>query len=244
MKYKANMTKSSTNSFGLPLLLLLVLLGGLGAKAQEVISTTDRYYYNNFDNGSLGTALTQIGATPALAVSTPSSTNNLGITAGHALTSTGNGLAGGLNLSFTSSGTNLNDETYGYEWTMLYRNSGGNTDNSDIVDNGENAWKYWFYADGANLNTSRGYFLTQVGSTLYLRYRYSNSSDASHYNNLISLDLNSIGGNNTTYAIRVQRLKRSGQYVWHLFVDPYTTSVKQGMTERGGTGAYEGTLNT
>ncbi len=212
-------------------------------KAQEIISTTNRYYYNNFDNGQLGTAFTQIGANPALAVTSTASVNNLTTNSGYSLSSTGNGLAGGLQMSFMTEGGDLNTEVYGHEWTFLYRNSGDNPDNSDIIDNGENAWKFWFLTESANINTSRGYYLTQVGNNLQLRYRYNNSTDASQYNNIISFNLSSIGGNNTTYAIRVQRLKRGSQFVWHLFVDPYSANVKEAVTERGGTGAYEGTLN-
>lgn len=213
------------------------------SRAQEVIATNDAFYYNNFDNGQLGTAFTQLNSNISLSVSANSLINNLSTTTGHTLQSTGNGLMGGLMMSFIPTGTDMNNEVYGYEWNFLYKNSGGNPDNSDVISNGENAWSMWLMSDGLNVTTTKGYYLTQVGSTLHLRHKYNNSADPSHYNNLISFNLDDIGGNNNTYVIRVQRLKRNNQYVWHLFVDRYGANVKEAFTERGGTGAYQGDQN-
>ncbi|RZJ99852.1 MAG: hypothetical protein EOO43_25680, partial [Flavobacterium sp.] len=224
-------------------LFLFCFLSFKSSFGQEIKNIPNGYYYNNFDGGQIGSSFTQIGATPAFAISSPAATNSLATTNGYCLNSLGNSTAGGYSLSFINQGTDLNNEPYGFEWTLLYKNTGANPDNSDVVSNGENAWKYWLYAENNNLTTAKGYFLTQVGTTMYVRYKYDNSTDGSHYNNLISFDLSSLGGNNTTYAIRVQRLKRGGQFVWHLFLDTYASSA-QGKTERGGTGAYEGTVNT
>lgn len=234
------MKKKNTTLKNISTLILLVLTSAVYAQSY----TSSGYYYNNFNSGELGAAFTQVGSSASLKISSSQSANNLTLENGYSLVSTGNGQAGGFGLSFLPAGTNLNNENYGYEWTLLYRNNGSNTDNSDVIDNNKNAWKYWLYGDNSNQNISKGYFLTQVGSTLYLRYRYNNSNAPSQYNDLIAFDLSSIGGNNTTYAIRVQRLKRQGSYVWHLYVDPYTSSKKEATTERGGTGAYNGELGT
>ncbi|MEE1883937.1 T9SS type A sorting domain-containing protein [Pedobacter flavus] len=223
--------------------LISLFLFGSYSYAQEIKSSSSKYYYNNFDNGQLGTAFTHIGVNQALAVSATSALNNLTPENGYSLSSTGNGIAGGMKLSFLPEGTDLNSETYGYEWNFLYKNSGSNPNNSNTIDNGENAWKLWLFAENSDINNSRGYYLTHVNNQLQLRHKYSNSADVSQYNNLISVNLNSIGTNNSTYTIRIQRLKRSGQYVWHLFVDEYTPSTREAITERGGTGAYEGSLN-
>ncbi|WP_410222148.1 T9SS type A sorting domain-containing protein [Pedobacter sp.] len=188
------------------------------------------YYYNNFNGGTLGSGITQVGINNALNLS---STNNLTYNAGFAWASTGNGQAATYQLSFITANTNLDNETFGYEWTLLYKNNGGNTDNSDEINNGKNAWKYWLLAENSNLQTAKGVFLTQVGSTLYLRSKYDNSIYADHYNNLVSVDLSKISGNNATYAIRVQRLKRGGQFVWHLYVDGYSASKTEATTDRG-----------
>ncbi|MCJ0741433.1 T9SS type A sorting domain-containing protein [Pedobacter montanisoli] len=188
------------------------------------------YYYNNFNAPSLGMGITQVGTNTALNLS---STNNLTYNAGFGWASIGNAQAATYQLSFITANTNLDNETFGYEWTLLYRNNGANTDNSDEVSNGKNAWKYWLLAENSNLLTAKGVFLTQVGSTLYLRSKYDNSTSADHYNNLVSVDLSKISGNNATYAIRVQRIKRSGQFVWHLYVDTYTASKTEATTDRG-----------
>lgn len=235
---------SSINTFisKVGLLLSLSLLG-FSSFGQEIKPQNSQYYYNNFNDGQLGTSFTHLGVNQAMKVTLNSAPNNLTPENGYSLSSTGNGIAGGLKLSLLPEGTDLNTETYGYEWNFLYKNSGGNPSNSNSIDNGENAWKLWLFAENSDINNSRGYYLTHVNNQLQLRYKYSNSADVSQYNNLISVNLNSIGTNNSTYTIRIQRLKRSGQYVWHLFVDEYSPSTKEAITERGGTGAYEGSLN-
>ncbi len=205
---------------------LVLLIGVSSSKAQENFNTSDNYYYNNFDGGALGAKVT--GSSASLAVSSTSP-----LSGSHSLASTGVGTAGGLQFSFLNSGTNLNNTDWGYEWTLVYRNNGSNTDDSKIIDNGENAWKYWLFSDNTNVSDMKGYYLTQNGSTMELRVRKSSNDDRS----LISYNLNSLSGNNTTYAIRVQRIKRGdqgNQYIWQLFIDPYSSSKTEASTPRGG----------
>jgi len=209
------------------------------------VYTATNYYYNNFDGGQLGAGVSQIGASAALAVSS-NGTNNLSVENGYCLTTSGNNLPGAYQFSFLSNNTNLNDETFGWEWTFIYKNSANTADQSDVIGVGQNSWKYWFLSTGNFANPNTGYYLTQDGSNLSLRWRYDNDPWGNRYNNLISFDLSSLGAGwaNKTYAIRLQRLKRQGQYVWHLFVDEYTASVREARTERGGTGAYHNTLGS
>lgn len=194
------------------------------ANAQEYTAT--EYYYNNFDGGNLGTAFTQIGAQPALAVSSSSTIGD----GSYSLASTGNGKAGGYKLSFFPDNTNLTNTKFGYEWTFIYRNNDGNTDNSDKIDDGENSWKYWFFRDTDDQNGAKGkgYYLTQVGNTLYLRYRYNNNENyPEQYNTLGSYAIT----NGKTYAIRVQFMKKSNSFGWTLFVDEYTATQKEAKTK-------------
>jgi|GEM_PF-2920229 len=229
---------------------LLFIISTLALSFLTVLSyaqvyTATNYYYNNFDGGQLGAGISQTGASPALAVSS-NGTNNLSIENGYCLTTSGNNLPGTYQISFLSNNTNLNDETFGWEWTFIYKNSSNTADQSDVIGVGQNSWKYWFLSTGSFANPNTGYYLTQDGSNLSLRWRYDNDPWGNRYSNLVSFDLSSLGSGwaNKTYAIRVQRLKRQGQYVWHLFVDEYTADVREARTERGGTGAYHNTLGS
>ena len=208
------------------------------------VYTATNYYYNNFDGGQLGAGISQVGISAALTVSSKDA-NNLAVESGNCLTATGNNLPGTYQISFLPNSSNLNDETFGWEWTFIYKNSSNTADQSDVITAGQNSWKYWFLSTGNFANPNTGYYLTQDGSNLSLRWRYDNEPWGNRYNNLISFDLSSLGTGwaNKTYAIRMQRLKRQGQYVWHLFVDEYTTNVREARTERGGTGAYHSTLS-
>lgn len=199
-----------------------LLLDALFSSAQEYTATN--YYYNNFDSGTLGSNFSQIGAQPTLTVS-----GNSPLAGGYSLASNGNGTAGGFNLSFVPSNTNLNDTEWGYEWTFVYRNNDtSNPANSDNVTNGSNLWQYWLLSDNADVNQASGYYITHKGNSLMLRYRVYNNgypywADGPSYN--IS--------NNKTYAVRVQRSKRSSQFIWMMFVDEYTATVKEASTRRG-----------
>lgn len=196
------------------------------SKAQENFNTSDNYYYNNFDGGALGTKITQVANTGAsLAVSNVSP-----LSGSHSFSSTGATTVGGMQFSFLPAGTNLNNTEWGHEWTFIYRNNGGNTNDPKTIDNGENAWKYWLFANNSTLTTDmQGYYLTQNGSKMELWLR----KNANNERSLISYDLSSIGGNEKTYAIRVQRISRKNQYVWQLFIDPYSSSKTEASTPRG-----------
>ncbi len=207
----------------------------LFSNAQEV--KISGYYYNNFENATPGANLTKIGSVAALEVST---TNPIGVGSTNSLSSTGVSAAGGFQFSFLPNGTDLNSADFGYEWTFIYRNNGGNTDDPKVIDNGENAWRYWLFANNTNLSDMSGFYLTQNGSSMELRIRKNVNDDRA----LLSYDLNSIGGNVTTYAIRIQRVKRYGQYVWLLFIDPYSASKKEASTLRGDMNYEGGVYNT
>lgn len=192
------------------------------ANAQEYTAT--EYYYNNFDGGNLGTAFTQIGAQAALTVS-----NSSPLAGAYSLSSTNSGKSGGFNLSFLPNNTNLNNTDYGYEWTFVYRNNNAsNPANSDNVTDGSNLWQYWLLSNNADVSQADGYYITHKDGNLMLRYRVYNNgypywADGPSYTI----------ANNTTYAVRVQRSQRGSQFVWMLFVDPYTTTVKEASTRRG-----------
>ena len=204
-------------------LITLFFFASLGTKAQDL--PTD-YYYSNFEENNLGNRFTQIGLSSALEISSSSP-----LAGGYSLVSTGVPTAGGLNLSFLPAGTNIRNTEWGYEWTFLYRNNGGNPDNANTIDNGENAWKYWLLSDNPNQNVGRGYYITQEGNTLHLRYQDGNSSSP---NNFCSYSIS----NNTTYAIRAQFVKKSNsdQLSIFLFVDVYDGTSGGAKTRRGNTG--------
>lgn len=190
-------------------------------RAQEY--TNNNYYYNNFDGGTLGSSVSQIGAQSALAIS-----DNSPLAGGYSLGSTGNGTAGGFDLSFLPNNTNLDNTDWGYEWTFVYRNNGGNTNNADNIANGTNLWQYWLLGDNANVNQASGYYITHKGNTLMLRYRVHNNGYP-YYADGPSYTIS----NNKTYAVRVQRSKRGSQHLWMMFVDEYTANVKEASTRRG-----------
>ncbi|SOD17948.1 hypothetical protein [Pedobacter xixiisoli] len=223
--------QKSTLLFAAFSLLLILSLCSLAANAQV---TAANYYYNNFDNGLFGNGFTETTSNSALQISATAPLSGT-----HSLTSTANGLSSTYKMPLVTENTNLDDETFGWEWTLLYRNNGAATDNSDAVDNGENAWKYWLSSNNANPATANGYFLTQNGNQISLRYRIYNGGYPYH-DDLVSY---SLPNNGVTYAIRVQRIKRQGQYVWHLFVDEYNSNAKnQASTSRGL--SYHSSMNT
>ena len=204
------------------------LLGFISIASAQVY-TAPNYYYNNFDGGAVGSGFTAFGG-----ASLAMSPINLATGTGYSLGSTGNGVAGGYDFSFISAGTNLNNDQLGYEWTLLYRNSGGNTDDSKTIDNNKNSWKYWLFANNTSLANMQGYYLTQNGSNLEIRISNSGNDNRA----LLSVNLSSIGGNNTTYAIRVQRIKQNGQS-FKLFIDAYTSSTQEATTLRAETNSGE-----
>ena len=205
----------------LTFIISLVICGSLNVNAQ--VQTAVNYYYNNFDGGEVGEGFKAFGER-----SLDVMPNSLGNTDGYALKSTGSGKAGGYALSFLPAGSNLNNEEFGFEWTLLYRNNGGNPDQSQTIDNNANAWRYWLYANNSDLADMQGYYLTQTGTKLELHLRTKEKNSRC----LLYFDLSEIGSNNTTYAIRVQRIRRDSQYVWQLFVDPYTESKTEATTPR------------
>lgn len=206
-------------------LLLLLALSSLvslfsvsSSKAQEYAPSGDSYYYNNFDGGNLGTKFAQIGATAALGVS-----NVDALSGAYSLSSTGATSAGGLQTSFFTN-SNLNNEQFGNEWTLVYRNnSSSNPEDSETITNGKNAWKYWLFTTNNSTSSPVGYYLTQVGSTLYIKYY----QDQYNKGNVVQYNI----ANNTTYVIRIQRLKRDNGK-WQLYVDPYSPTQKQATTLR------------
>ncbi len=203
---------------------LLVIVLVLTKSAIAQVYSSNGYYYNNFDDGNLGAGLTVIGNSAVQLSNT-----NLAVGDGSSLKSTGSGLAGGYQLSFLPNGTNLNNEPFGYEWTMIYKNDGEDTDNPQVLDNNENSWRYWLYANNTNQANLQGYYLTQNGKNLEIRLRKGVYDDRA----LVTADLSKIDGNKTTYAVRVQRLKRGSQFVWKLFVDGYSASTVEASTLRG-----------
>lgn len=224
------------------LLALSSLISVSSSKAQENFNTSDNYYYNNFDGGNLGSKITQVGANSGLSISA-AALNNLASANGYCLQSSGSNTPSTYQFSFVTNNTNLNNEQFGWEWTFLYKNSSNTANQSDVITAGQNSWKYWFLSSGNFSNPTTGYYLTQDGSNLSLRWRYDNDPGNNRYSGLASFDMSTLGAGwaDKTYAIRVQRIKRQGQYVWILFVDEYTATVKEARTIRGNL-AYHSTL--
>ncbi len=185
--------------------------------------TAANYYYNDFEGNILGTGITQTSTDASLQASDSSP-----LSGAYSLSSNGNGKVGTYRFSFINSAASLNtdNEKYGWEWTMVYRNTGGNTADPTMIDNNENSWKYWLYSNNTDVSNMQGYYLTQVGSSMNI-YMRINTEDRL----VLSYDLSAIGGNNTTYAIRVQRINVNG-YTFRLFVDPYTPTKQSATTLR------------
>mgnify|MGYP003574937129 FL=1 len=223
-------------------LALTLLSFGFNSFAQVQIATN--YYYNNFDGGELGIGITQRGNSAGLTLSAQAA-NNLAVENGYSLMSSGNNTPASYQFNFLSNSTDLNTETFGWEWTFIYKNSSNTANSTDVIVPGQNAWKYWFLSSGNFDNPNTGYYLTQDGSSLKLRWRYSNEPWENRYNELAFFDMSSLGSGwqNKTYAIRVQRLKRRSDFVWHLYVDEYTSANREARTERGNP-AYHSTINT
>ena len=182
------------------------------------------YYYNNFDTGQMGAAITQTTTNASLELST-----NSPLVGTHSLSSMGNGKAAAYKFSFVDNGLSMNTdvEKNGWDWTFIYRNSGGNTDDSKTIDDNENAWRYWLYASNTDLTDMRGYFLTQVGTVIHIFVRNGQYDVRS----VISYDLAQLGGNNITYAVRIQRVNLNGN-TFRVFIDPYTISKREATTLR------------
>lgn len=199
----------------------VVLVGFFNANAQ----VSDNYYYNNFDSGNFGTGVTPPNTNASLSVS-----NSSPLSGAYSLSSLSNGVPSAYQIAALPSNTSLNTETYGWEWTLVYKNTGGNTDNSTTMLSQKNSWRYWVFADNNDVNDMKGYYLTQNGSNLELRLRVSQYDTRT----LMSVNLSSISGTDAAYVIRLQRLNRAGSYVWQLFLDPYTATKTEATTVRGG----------
>jgi hypothetical protein len=207
-----------------PLLSLFLFFLSLSVAVGQEAKDNATYYYNIFDNntqGSLTFTNASLGITPTAA------TNNLNVSSGRALRGTGNSTAGTAYASYVPAGTSLTNDDW--EWSFLYKNASATSpDDSRSIDNNENSWRYWLIADGTTSNTAVGLYVTQIGTTLYLRYKYTSNTDGSLYNQALSFTV----ANNTTYAIKVQRLK-NGLLKW--YIDPYTSTVQEAKTLRGST---------
>ncbi|MDQ8003605.1 MAG: hypothetical protein REI64_02330 [Pedobacter sp.] len=193
----------------------------LVARAQEY-ATTNNYYYNNFDDETIGSRFTSFGA-----ASMTLSSTNLALGNGFSISSTANGNVGSYRIvGNISPTTQLSSSTYGYEWTFLYKSSTSNADNAgrNQIANGTNAWRFWLMAENPNFYSGKGYYITQVGQALKLMYRQDQWYDVE----IASYTLPSL---NTTYAVRIQRTKSSNKFT--LFVDEYNSSQTEASTARG-----------
>jgi hypothetical protein len=193
------------------------------AYAQETGDNAS-YYYNLFDTNYLLPGFSNVST--SIIVSSASADNlSLNNASGRCLSTTNTGTAGRLYKSFITYGSNINNSDW--EWSLLYKNTGGNPGDSQVMGTATNAWRYWLFADGTTSTTAKGLYITQIGNTLYVRYKYDNDANyPDHYNAITSCTL----ANNVTYNIKIQRIKGG---LIKLYADPYTASTPEAKTLRG-----------
>ncbi len=185
----------------------LVLLSLLALAINTLLAQeykSNNFYYNNFDGGQIGTAFNKISSDASLMISSSSP-----LVGAASLASNGSGKWGVYELNALAENTKLSNEKFGWEWTFVYRSNINSA-------NANNSWKYWL-TRASNSESSKGIYLTQEGTKLYLKY-YASAYDVR------SWELSSITKGNT-YSIRVQRISNNA---WWVFVD-------NGFTAKGAT---------
>lgn len=181
---------------------------------QEVTyNSSNQFYYNPFDNSSLGVFNNYIaGTTNKTIVSASTTTTTFNGTV--ALTSV-NGVTQRNNIYGQALPASTDLNTADFEWTFQYKNNSATSPVEPYDNNvrpgpaaGDGAWQYWLTATGNDQTVAgiQGFYMTQVGTNMILRYR-NNSNDIQ---SLITFPIT----NNTLWAIKVQRLASGTWRIW------------------------------
>ena len=222
--------KNLSTKFLVPLIFLLPFTSALFGQ-----ETTDNatYYYNNFETSTAGNTLSLGAITKGNA--------NRGITQTTIDASTTSPLNGSVSLAsikptfnaigyirwnFAGNGITGVDLTQNdWEWNFIYKNNSASAnDDPDQMAVGNNAWRYWLVANNYNGNSTQGFYVTHTGTTLSLRYRYTNGAGVNQYNTIMSYTL---ANNVTAYMIKIQRLKNGA---WSMYLDPFVSGMTTAKT--------------
>ncbi|MEO7214776.1 DUF2341 domain-containing protein [Mucilaginibacter sp.] len=211
-------------------LLIVFYLPVLKVSAQQVTYTsTNQFYYNPFDDSNLGVLNNYIQGTTNKTIVTASTTstsfnNTVALTSVPTVNSRNN-IYGQI---IATADRNLNNNDF--EWTFQYKNN-SSTSPVEPYDNnlnagpssGQGSWQYWLTAntnDQAS-STVQGFYMTQVGTNMILRYR-NNSNDIQ---SLITFAIT----NNVLWTVKVQRLSTGRWIVW---ANPVSTN-SEAVTYQG-----------
>lgn len=212
--------------------------------AQEVqFTAANQFYYNPYDDGNIGSVgyIQGVANKTIQLTSTTSTTFNNTI----ALTSI-NGVNSKNNIygSIIAPTLDRNLDDYDYEWTFLYKNNSSTSpvepyDNGQSAGptNGNGAWQYWLSAStyDQTSQTIQGFYMTQVGSNMILRYRNTQYD----IQDLIKFPIT----NNVIWTIKVQRLTSSGaKGKWSIWANPVSGSNTEATTYINT--STQGNLNT
>ena len=212
-------------------------------KAQE---TTDNltYYYNNFETATAGNTAS-LGA-PAMGnanrgassttIDAYTSTPLDGATSLQSIKPATNAI-GYVRWNFVGTGTGtINLSNNDWEWDFLYKNTTTlSNDDPDQMAVGNNSWRYWLIANAYNGNSTQGFYVSQVGTNLVLRYRYTNAAGVNQYNTILTT---AMPNNQSTYIIKIQRLQGGS---WAIYMNTYvagmTTATTLATSSTGTTGS-------
>jgi hypothetical protein len=196
--------------------------------AQEVqFTAANQFYYNPYDDGNIGSVgYIQGAANKTIQLTSTTSTtfnNTIALTSINGVNSKNN-----IYGSIIGPALDRNLNNYDYEWTFLYKNNSSTSpvepyDNSLSAGptNGNGAWQYWLSAStfDQTSQTIQGFYMTQVGSNMILRYR-NNQNDIQ---SLITFPIT----NNVIWTIKVQRLN-TGK--WSIWANPVSGSSTEATT--------------
>ncbi|QEM11103.1 LamG-like jellyroll fold domain-containing protein [Mucilaginibacter rubeus] len=199
--------------------------------AQEVqFTAANQFYYNPYDDNNIGSVgyLNPLAKTIVLTSTTSTTFNNTIALTSVAGVNQKNNIYGSIIAPTLD--RNLND--YDYEWTFLYKNNSStspiepydNGQRSGPANTGDAAWQYWLSAStyDQTSQTIQGFYMTQVGTNMILRYRNTQYDIQS----LITFPIT----NNVVWSIKVQRLN-TGK--WSVWANPVSGSSNEATTYVG-----------
>ncbi|WP_133230860.1 T9SS type A sorting domain-containing protein [Mucilaginibacter psychrotolerans] len=200
--------------------------------AQET-SDNSTYYYNNFESASAGT-ISSLGASGVGNATRPSGGTSVTIDASTtspldgsvSLESKSLSAIGAIRWDFVGNGTSgVSLSANDFEWNFVYKNTTtSSNDDPDVMTAGNNSWRYWLIANGYTTNNMQGFYVSHVGTSLVLRYRYDTGNQAGHYNSILSATL---PNDQNAYMIKIQRL-RGG--TWAIYMDRFVAGMTTAKT--------------
>ena len=220
------------------ILLIIICVFTTGGFSQEVTYTAgSSFYYNSFDTGTPGSAITYNSDNHKTVIVTNSPSALKGA---YSLASVPNlNNTNQLYTTYLSAGTDLatttNNTNDTYTWSFIYRNNStinpvepfapgqsGAPYKKNGPGSGQAAWKYWLVANSTDFTqtSTQGYYITHIGNNLILRYRGND-----YYQPETSFAIS----NNTSYVVRITR--KSG--VFTLYVNEYLSPATEALTSRG-----------